>query len=88
VAAGVLGIKVGIALGLASILAVAGPTDAENPALISAASTVFAASVSFVATLAPLMFVTVTTVVMTTPATRIRMPMMIICLQYKAEFLS
>jgi hypothetical protein len=84
----VLGTKVGLAVGLANIAAVAGATDAENPASTSAACTVFTALVSFVATVAAFKFVVVTRVVIITPANRIRRPIVIICIYYKPTFSS
>jgi hypothetical protein len=73
---------------LATVAAVAGATDAENPASTSAACTVLTALVSFEATVAAFKFVAVTRVVIVTPATRIRRPIVIICIYYKARFFS
>jgi hypothetical protein len=83
-----VGLKVGGAEGLAILAAVAGATVAGKPALISAVCTVLTALVNFVPTVAAFKFVTVTTVVITTPATRIRRPIMIIYIQNKPTFLS
>jgi hypothetical protein len=70
-----LGDNVGLSVGLATVTAVAGPTlAAGKPAATSAACTVLVALVSLAATVVAFRFVSDTIVVMTTPAIRIRGP--------------
>jgi hypothetical protein len=68
----------GIAVGMATAVAVADDTVAGKPALTSAACRVFLALVSFTATVEASRFV-IAIVVIATPAARIRRPVMIAC---------
>jgi hypothetical protein len=82
VAVEVLGTKVGppvgIAVGMATVVAIAGATVAGKPALTSAACKVLLALASFIVTVEASRFV-IAIVVIATPAARIRRPVMVMC---------